>query len=436
MKPLIKNLVYTILFMIIIFNLFSCKKLNNFKSFIDDKEDKEIDITINSDDESELMDAIELLNANEGIIFINTPVINLKKNSIINITGTNPRGIFGLKQDNGEFPRINFLNKNESNSGIHIYGSDLLLSDIIIENVHGDGISIFGNNNILDRVVSRYNYGSGIVVYGDYNTLNYCYSYKNCDANVNSVNADGFRIYGETDIVFNYCYAWDNANSGFNFVRVMNSSNIKYSYCGSWNNGNINVFTGKYDYDLGNIIDKNLWTIQEIIKSDIDFVRKYYNKQYSVYYAKLDEISVEQWIIKVEPKMDGNGFTFGNQNSSQSSDVRRGAYSCIAFDNKYGGFIDNYNHKYKAELSYCVAFNNYINYKLPYTFSYFNNNWSWLSKDSDQLNKKVAQKPSNSDKLPNIFYSTRDNIIKSISQNMFPDSISFSNQINDLKVEI
>ena len=58
----------------------------------------------------------------------------------------------------------------------------------------------------------------------------------------------------------------------------------------------------------------------------------------------MDGIPVNEWIVKVEPKMDGNGFTFGNQNNSQSSDTRRLAFYCVAFDNKYGVFIDNYNH--------------------------------------------------------------------------------------------
>ena len=114
-------------------------------------------------------------------------------------------------------------------------------------------------------LVSRYNYGSGIVVYGVHNFINYGYSYKNYDATIYSVNADGFLIYGEKDNFFNFCFAWDNANYEFNFVRIMNSSDLKYSHSGSWNNGNINLFTGKYDYDLGNILDKNLWIIQEII---------------------------------------------------------------------------------------------------------------------------------------------------------------------------
>ena len=261
MKYLIKKLVFTILIMTITFDLFSCKRLvNNFKSFIENT----IDV-ISSDDESKLMDAIEKLKTNVGNIYINTTVINIKENSIINITGNLHGVIVGIRQDNGEYPRINFINKDGSNSGINIIGLNKYLQYIIIENAHGDGISIFGNYNDLYHVVSRYNYGSGIVVYGDYNDIFYCYSYKNCDATINSVNADGFRIYGNIDNLFISCFAWDNANSGFNFVRIMNSSNLQYIRCGSWNNGNINVFTGKYDYELGTILDKNLWTIQEIM---------------------------------------------------------------------------------------------------------------------------------------------------------------------------
>ena len=225
--------------MTITFDLFSCKKLvNNFKLFIDNT----IDV-ISLDDESKLMDAIEKLKTNVGNIYINTTVINIKENSIINITGNLNGGIVGIRQDNGEYPRINFINKDGSNSGINIIGLNKYLQYIIIENAHGDGISIFGNYNDLYHVVSRYNYGSGIVVYGDYNDIFYCYSYKNCDATINSVNADGFRIYGNIDNLFISCFAWDNANSGFNFMRIMNSSDLQYSHCGSWNNGNINVFT-------------------------------------------------------------------------------------------------------------------------------------------------------------------------------------------------
>ena len=433
MKPLIKNLVYTVLFMTITFELFTCKKLvNNLRSFL---EDKDSDIIISSDDESKLMDAIEQLDKKNRTIYINTTVINIKKNSMINLTGDFFGGIIGLRQINGEYPRINFVNEDESKSGINIIGSNKCIQFIIIEKAHGNGVSILGDYNFVNHVVSRYNYGSGFVVYGDNNVLNYCYSYKNCDATIKSVNADGFRIYGEKDNIFNFCFAWENANSGFNYVSTKNSTNLRYVHCGSWNNGNINVFTGKYDYDLGNVLDKNLWTIQEIIKSDSKFVTNYYNKKYNIDNAYLDGVKVKEWVAKVEPKMGGNGFTFGSQNSSQSSDAERSAFLCVAFDNKNGGFIDIVNHKYKAEIENCAAFNNYINYKLSYTFSKWSDNWSWASKDSDQLNKVVAKKPNNADKLYKGFYSTRDNIVKATSQNIFPDTILYADQISSLAEE-
>jgi hypothetical protein len=65
------------------------------------------------------------------------------------------------------------------------------------------------------------------------------------------VESDGFKILGELNNVFNYCFAWDNSNSGFNYVRMLKSSELSYVHSGSWNNGNVNVFTGKYDYDNG-----------------------------------------------------------------------------------------------------------------------------------------------------------------------------------------
>ena len=189
------------------------------------------------------MKAVEELNKKGGTIFINTPEINLIKYSKINSTGDLSGGIIGIRQENREYPRIHFINKEEKISGVNFLGSNKFIEYIIIENVHDDGISIHGNNNILDHVVSRYNYGSGFVVYGVYNTLNYCYAYRNCDATVNSVNSNGFRIYGEVNNVFNYYFAWENANSGFNYAGISNSSNFSFLHCGSWSNGNINIFT-------------------------------------------------------------------------------------------------------------------------------------------------------------------------------------------------
>ena len=83
--------------------------------------------------------------------------------------------------------------------------------------------------------------------------------------------------------------------------------------------------------------------------------------------------------------MDGEGFTFGNYNSSQSIDVKRNSLYNVAFNNKAGGFVDNFDHKYNAFVTDCVAFNNNINYRLPYTLSKWSDNWSWNSKNKDQL---------------------------------------------------
>ena len=158
------------------------------------------------------------------------------------------------------------------------------------------------------------------------------------------------------------------SNSGFNYVRIFNSSDLSYLHSSNWNIGNINVFTEKYDYDNGNFLDKNLWTIQEIIKSDENFVSNYYNKKYNIETDKTGEISAHLLIKSVSPKMDGNGFTFGNRNNSQSFDVKRISLFNVAFDNKLGGFIDQYEHRYNSSITDCVSFNNNINYRLTYTF--------------------------------------------------------------------
>ena len=171
---------------------------------------------------------------------------------------------------------------------------------------------------------------------------------------------------------------------------------------------NINVFTGRYDYDNGSPLDKNLWTIKEIMESDPSFVSNYYNKKYNIDDASIDGYNVKEWSAKIIPKMDGNGFTFGSVNSSQSIDVKRNALYCVSFDHKEGGFIDNYNHKYNAYVTNCASFNNKINYNLPFTFTKWENNWSWGSKNVDKLNKVTTKKPSNANTIQNLFYTVRN----------------------------
>ena len=61
-----------------------------------------------------------------------------------------------------------------------------------------------------------------------------------------------------------------------------------------WNNGNTAIFTGKYDYDNNKALDKNLWTIKQIMASDPNFESNYNNRKFSIANAKIGGMSVEK----------------------------------------------------------------------------------------------------------------------------------------------
>ena len=433
---------YFCLIVLVSLNALSSKPLkplvSNFKSFEDDEEIA----TITTDSEDELLQAIKKLNRNGGTIYIDTPIITIKKETEITLEGTISGGIIGIRQENGEYPRIYFDRTDKIHDlflgGLFVDASNKFVEYLIIENSFNDGITVTGSNNIFDHVISRYSYGSGFMIYGDFNTFNYCYSYRNCDTNsflIFFASGHGFRIAGELNNAFNYCFAWDNYNSGFSYARLFNSSELSYLHSGAWNNGNVDVFTGKYDYDTGASLDKNLWTIQDIIKSDPNFVSNYYNKKFDIDNAEIDEYSANEWVTTFAPRMEGNGFTFGNLNSSQSIDVKRNSFYNVAFDHKNGGLIDDYNHKYNAFITDCVSFNNGINFKFQYyTLSKWSNNWSWGSKSTNILNGDAKLKrPSNTNSAQRIFYTTRNQIQNAVYANMFPDGINFDRAISMLR---
>ena len=427
--------IYVGFFILISLDLNNClPSENKIKSFVDDDEIT----TIKTDNETELLEAIEILNENGGTIYIDTPVITMNDGITLKENSHYPGGIIGVRQENGEYPRISFVHSNEAlSSGVFIYGSNKFLEYLIIENSLNHGISVLGNNNIFDHVISRYNFASGFFVNGDYNNFNYCYSYRNSATGTFAANNDGFKIEGESNNVFNYCFAWDNRNTGFNYVRIDESSDLSYLHSGSWNNGNVNVFTGRYDYDNGRPLDKNLWTIQSIMNSDANYVSNYYNKKFNLGEdAKIGFFEVQQWTLFVSNSAEGNGFTFGNLNSSQSIDVKRSSLFNVAFDHKTGGgFVDNFNHKYNAFVTDCVSFNNGINYKFPYyTLSKWSNNWSWNSNKQNQLNEDASlKKPKNANSAQRLIYSVRDQIINAVFANMFPDGVNFDKAINQLQ---
>ena len=132
--------------------------------------------------------------------------------------------------------------------------------------------------------------------------------------------------------------------------------------------------------------------------------------------------------------MNENGFKFGSKITATSPSVKRTAEWSIAFDHKGKGFDNNNSQKCTGYFTNCVSFNNNINYQLPYTFEKWENNWSWgaKSKEQNSMNQTI-KKPSNTNSSQKSFYSVRDQIIKAVSANTFPDTINFDNAIKNLK---
>ena len=98
-----KTPIYVFLFLIITLDLFSFKPLENkYRSFADDDEIA----TITTDDEKALLTALDTLNSRGGTIYIDTPVITMKEKASFTIEGNFPGGIIGIRQLNGEYPRI------------------------------------------------------------------------------------------------------------------------------------------------------------------------------------------------------------------------------------------------------------------------------------------------------------------------------------------
>ena len=434
MKPI------SILFLLlIIFDSFSLKFLE--KDLISFGQDDAI-ATITTDDESSLCEAVKTLNKNGGTIFINTPVINLSSKCILTLSGDEAGGIVGMKQSNDEYPRFDFVkarNENSNTPGIKINGSNKFVKYLIIENAKNKGIWITGNSNTVDHVISRYNDASGIQIShgGESNTITHCYAYRNCDVGGYGGGADGFSPkLTAKKTVFHYCYAWDNSDDGWDAFDKEGdvTDEITITHSATWNNGNVNVFTGKYDYDLGLELDKNMWTVQQLIASDSNFESNYNSKKYSYDNAKINGEAAKTWVATATSKMNPNGFKFGSAYTPKSADIIRTCDYCVVFDHAGKGFDNNNSQKCTGSFTNCVSFNNKINYFLPYTFAKWDNNWSWDAKKSDKEGfDKTLLKPSNTNSASKVFYSVRDQIIKAVKSNKFPDDITFDSAIASLK---
>ena len=430
--------IFSVLFMILItFDSVQSKFLSNMASLAED----DAITTITKDSESELLEAVETLNSKGGTIYINTPVINISTKSTIKLTGSTAGGIVGMKLSDGTYPRIDFTKARDAGStarGFTISGSNQFIKYLIIENSGDNGIWVSGEKNLIDHVIARYNNDSGIQLSNEANgnVVNHSYSYRNCDVNTFGANADGFAPkLGATNTEFNYCYSWDNSDDGWDSYDKEgdNSATVIYMHCACWNNGNPDVFTGKYDYDNGKALDKNMWTIQQLIQSDSNFESNYKNKKFSTDKGKIAGVSASEWLSKAASAMNGNGFKFGSKTTAQSPSVTRKADYCVAFDHKSKGFDNNNSQKCTGIFSNCVSFNNKINYQLPYTFSKWENMWSWGATNKEQNSmSQTLNTPSNTNAAQKNFYSVRDEIVKAVYANTFPDTISFDEVIKKL----
>ena len=155
-----KKLFSILSILLTIFDSIPCKNLQSFA-------EKTI-ATITKDDEQALRNAVDILNKNGGVIYINTPVINISGTTTINLSSNVLGGIIGVKQTNGCYPRIDFKTARKVGSmaaGFTISGSNIYMKFLIIENAGGNGIVIRGNNNILEHIITRYNNNSGIQLF-------------------------------------------------------------------------------------------------------------------------------------------------------------------------------------------------------------------------------------------------------------------------------
>ena len=438
MKLSIKRILSIALLLMLTLDSVPCKFLES--KLITLAEDEAI-ATITKDSEQELLDAVKVLIKNGGTIYINTPVINISTKSTIKLSGSKAGGIVGMKQSDGTYPRLDFKNARNAGStarGLTISGTNQFIKYVIVENAGDNGIWISGAKNLLDHVIARYNNDSGIQLSNeaDSNVVNYCYSYRNCDVPSYGANADGFAPkLGASNTVFNYCYAWDNSDDGWDSYDKEgdNSATVTYKHSACWNNGNPDVFTGKYDYDNAKALDKNMWTIQQLIESDPNFENNFKNKKFSIENGKINGIKATEWVSKANGEMNGNGFKFGSKTTAKNPSVIRTADYCVSFDHKSKGFDNNNSEKCSGYFSNCVSFNNRINYQLPYTFVKWENMWSWGAKKDEQAKMSQTLKtPSNTNAQQKNFYNIRDQIVKAVYENTFPDQINFDNVIKNI----
>ena len=392
-----------------------------------------------------------------GTVYVNAKTIDCTAQLALKSTKGNPVKIVGVKQSDGTYPSLNFESfrnstigstgsalkaSGDSNVGVRISGSYYTLENLIIEKAGDNGVQIKGssaNYNTLNNCIVRYNNDAGVQITGgaSYNTIRFVYSYRNCDVYSLGGNADGFapKLGATTGNKFYGCYAWDNSDDGWDSFDKTDSGytkDLSYEWCACWNNGNPDVFTGKYDFENGNALDKNLYLVELICKQDSSFANNYKNGKFSLPTASFintssGKISLSSW---TGSNYDGNpnGFKFGSAYTDKNS--VRTVKNCLAFAHGKKGF-DNNNSTVKATFENCVSFDNGYNYYVP-TFSVSKASnivgFSGSSKDKLPSSGMSVTSPSSSTQssIRSKVESTRKSIVSKCDSNIIPGEVYFN----------
>ena len=180
-------------------------------------------------------------------------------------------------------------------------------------------------------------------------------------------------------------------------------------------------------------------TIQEILESNKNFETNYNNGIFKLENAIINNTLATELFSNYEENsrgIGGSGFILGSRNTKKILANRRIADYCVSFDNKLKGFNNNDSKNFTSLFSNCVAFNNNLNYELPYIFTKWSNNWGWGSKENDKFDLNVdlhVKTPNDIKSAQKDFYSIRNKIISAVEANTFPDNINFDYVIKGLK---
>lgn len=349
--------------------------------------------TVTASTFAKLKDAVTRLSSQPGggIVYVDAKTLDGTSQLALEGTAGNPIEIVGVEQDDGTWPVLDFSvfrddrigtegrgleEAGDESAGIRITGSNYTLKNLIIQKAPDNGIQIKGDqagNNRIENCIVRYNNAAGIQISsGAYaNEMRFLYSYRNCDVYAIGGNANGFapQLRAGPGNTFYGCYAWDNSDDGWDaYDKDIGgyTDSISYEESACWNNGNPDVFTGKYDFELGNALDRDLFLVELIQQEDPGFAGRYQEGEFILpetgfLNTSAGTLSLDYW-TGISYEGSPNGFKFGS--AYADAELTRTVRNCLAVDHAGNGF-DNNNSACTGTFENVIAFDNRSNYHLP-----------------------------------------------------------------------